>query len=65
VSDIKGGKQEIWLDSKFFYLDNGDNFYDDVIEKSKYNKYYKAELALIQENKQRITPYLRYKYIGL
>lgn len=65
VSDIKGGKQEIWLDSKFFYLDNGDNFYDDVIEKSKYNRYYKAELDLIQENKKRIAPYLRYKYIGL
>ncbi|MEI8008197.1 MAG: hypothetical protein WCI00_01810 [bacterium] len=53
------------MDSKFFYLDNGDNLYDEVIEKSKYNEYYKAELDLIQENKERISPYLRSKYIGL
>ncbi len=65
ISSIKQGKQEIWLDSKNFYLDNGDNLYDDIIEKSTYNEYYKAELDLIQENKKKIAPYLRYKYIGL
>jgi len=65
IVDIEKWKQEISLDSKFFFLDNGDNLYDEVIEKSAYNKYYREEIRLIEENKKRIVPYLKEKYIGL
>ena len=63
IEKIKKGNQEISLDSKFFFLDNGDNLYDDVIEKSAYNEYYKQELQLIQESREAIQPYLKTKYI--
>ena len=63
IDELKSGKQEISLDSKFFFLDNGDNLYDDVIEKSAYNEYYQEELKLIQETREAIKPYLKTKYI--
>lgn len=65
VTALQNKQQEVSLDSKFFFLDNGDNLYDDVIEKSAYNRYYKEELMLIQKNKEKIAPYLKQKYIGL
>lgn len=65
VVDLKNSKKTIDLDSKCFFLDNGDNLYDDVIEKSEYHKYYKEELDLIQKNQEKILPYLKKRYIGL
>ena len=65
IDELKRGNQEIALDSKFFFLDNGDNLYDDVIEESAYHEYYKHELKLIQESREAIKPYLKNKYIGL
>ena len=65
IITLQQGQQEIELDSKFFFLDNGDNLYDEVIEHSAYTKYYTEELNLIQENKKRIEPYIKRKYIGL
>ncbi|MCX6824135.1 MAG: L-histidine N(alpha)-methyltransferase [candidate division SR1 bacterium] len=65
VVGLQKGKKDIQLDSKFFFLDNGDNLYDDVIEHSEYNIYYREELNLIQNNKKRISPYLKNHYIGL
>lgn len=62
---IEAGNKEISLDSKYFFLDGGDNLYDDIIEKSKYNEYYLQELKLIKDNKQKIDAYLRRRYIGL
>jgi len=62
---IRDGEKEILLDSKFFFLDNGDNLYDDIIENSKYNQYYQAELDLIKENQEKIQPYIKSHYIGL
>lgn len=65
IDTLKDGNKDISLDSKFFFLDNGDNLYDDVIEKSAYNKYYQDEIDLIQKSKERIAPYIKRKYIGL
>lgn len=44
---IQDKQTNIQLDSKFFFLDNGDNLYDDIIENSLYNEYYGEELSLI------------------
>ncbi|MEI6118413.1 MAG: hypothetical protein WCP92_04160 [bacterium] len=65
IIDLQKGKHEIQLDSKLFFLDNGDNLYDEVIERSEYTTYYKEELNLIHENKKKIVQYLKRKYIGL
>ena len=63
MSRILEGEHELGLDSKFFFLDNGDNLYDEVIEKSAYHEYYEDELELISNNTERISPYFREKYI--
>ncbi len=65
MSRILEGEHELGLDSKFFFLDNGDNLYDEVIEKSAYHEYYEDELELISNNTERISPYFREKYIWL
>lgn len=65
LKSIEEGKKIIDIDSKYFYLDNWDILYDEVVEKSKYHDYYKAELDLIKEKKEIIGKYINSYYVSL
>jgi len=64
-SAIKEEKNSIHMDSKYFFLDNGDDLYDDIVQNSPYRIFYIAELELLKDQKEIIWKHIHLYYIGL
>jgi hypothetical protein len=51
------------MNSKFFFLDNGDDLYDEIITKTPYGNFYESEIDLIRGQNRRIAKYIKSFYI--
>lgn len=62
---LKNEQKDIDIDSKFFFLDNGDTLYEEIIQESSYHKRYIKELELLSKKAKQLRQYIKTEYISL
>lgn len=65
VVPLQQKKNPIQIDTKFLYLDNGHDLYDQILHDSTYRNYYEKDISLIQATASMLQRNIRSRYISL